>query len=87
MFSDPPNIAGVSSLQRQTKKILDQVKKDNKPVFLTERSNVSAVILSINSYKSLLKNQKEKDNFWASCQEKSLDFWNHPSNDAYEKLL
>jgi len=87
MLPDPPNIAGVSSLQRQARKILDQAKKENKPIFLTERSSVSAVILSIKAYKSLIKSQQEKDDFWLLSQEKSLDFWNHPSNDAYEELL
>lgn len=24
---------------------------------------------------------------WLALTEKSLDFWNHPSNDAYAKLL
>jgi len=86
MLLDPPNIAGISSLQRQAKKILNQAKKENKPIFVTERSNISAVILSINTYKSLLKKYK-KDDFWLLAQEKSLEFWNHPSNKAYEELL
>jgi len=87
MLQNPPNITDISNLQKQIKKILNQAKQKNKPIFLTEKSNISAVILNIKAYKALLKNQKKKDNFWLLSQEKSLDFWNHSSNDAYEKLL
>lgn len=34
-----------------------------------------------------LPSEKDDQQQWLSLTEKSLDFWNHPSNNAYAKLL
>ena len=48
----------------------------------------STVIMNINYYEDLTKvAQNKENNFWMNASCESMDFWDHPSNDVYEKLL
>lgn len=88
MFYSVPKVRGVSMLKRKSKEVIDEVKNSNEPVFLSERDDVSVVLLNVKYYDQLMQNAKDKeDYFWLSASEQTFDFWNHPSNDAYEQLL
>lgn len=78
-----PEVFGVSELQKKYRGILNK-SQNNGPVFLSDRNKISHVILSKKDYISLRK--KHDENFWNQAQESSLDFWDHPSNNAYDEL-
>lgn len=84
-----PQVTGVSDLQRQTKKVLEPIRaQDNKIIMLAERNHVFGVVMSLKHYEDLMTQVIDQENdFWANASESSLEFWNHPSNDAYEKYL
>jgi prevent-host-death family protein len=84
-----PDISGISQFQRSPKTLFTRVKKTQKPLFITERSKVSGVVLDIKSYESLMAQLEQNENmFWAQAQEASFqDIWEHSSNDEYEKML
>ncbi len=79
-----PKIHGVSELQRKAKEILTEAKTTGEPIFVTEHNKVSVVILSQEAYENLIQEEQQG---WQKAQEKSLDFWNHNSNDQYEEML
>lgn len=83
-----PTTVGVSALQRRSKAVLNQAKKSRQPVFLTERNQVSAVLLSRETYEQLIQAlESAEESFWLGATESSLGFWGHKSNSAYEKML
>ena len=83
-----PTTCGVSALQRKSKAILDKVKSGSEPVFLTEHNQISAVILSSDNYEQLINSLKfDETRFWSQATESSLKFWDHKSNNAYEKMF
>ncbi len=84
-----PNTAGVSDLQRKGKEVLEPIKNNEEDVvLLSDRSHVFGAIVNIEHYKELLKLATQQENdFWLSVTEKTFDFWDHPSNDAYEKCI
>ena len=91
MSAPIPNIRGISELQRQGRKALGPIFEEegqSAPVFLSDRNKLFGVVLSLEDYEALLQNQEEAESrLWLSALSASLNFWNHPSNDAYEKLL
>ena len=83
-----PQTANLTELQRQPRRVIQRMGKTKKPIFITDRSRVSAVMMGVDFYDKLLKNiQNKEDDFWLGAMEESLNFWEHSSNDVYEKLL
>lgn len=81
----------MSEVQRQGKKALLPIfepEGERTPVFLTDRNKLFGVVLSLEDYETLLRNQEEGESrLWLSALSESLKFWEDPSNDVYEKLL
>lgn len=84
-----PQVTGVSELQRKGKRALEPITTDkDQIVMLSDRNHVFGVVMSVEHYEQLLQLAVNHENdFWLSATQTSLDFWNHPSNDAYEKYL
>ncbi len=82
MSSIVPKVYGVSSLQRKSRSILDEVKSSEDPVFLTEKNKVSYVLITADAYEAM----NNESYFWTQAQASSLSFWAHESNDAYDEL-
>lgn len=86
-----PKIKGITEVQRKGKKAFSDLidKKGEKGViFLADRNKIFAVVLSVQEYEKMINNQSLRDDSsWLKACESSLDFWNDPSNDAYEKLI
>jgi hypothetical protein len=86
-----PNITGISELQRKGKKALLPIinsDQEGDVVFLSDRNNLFAAVITIQEYERLMKRAQDKESaFWLNASESSLEFWNDPSNDIYESLL
>lgn len=54
-----PIIAGMTDLQRNSKKVVSYT-SGNKPVFLTQRNTIKSVLLSKETYESLLNSHNSK---------------------------
>ena len=84
-----PNVKGITEVQRKGKKAFSELYKkgaDGK-IFLADRNKIFAVVLSLDEYLKLNRTKlSEEDMLWIKASETSLDFWNDPSNDGYEKL-
>ncbi len=85
-----PIIKGITEVQRKGKKafaeLLDGKSKKN-TIYLADRNKIFAVVLSMNEYEKITKKISEDNMLWLKATEKTLNFWNDPSNDIYEKLL
>lgn len=88
MLQLSPQTTNLTELQRKPRNVIQKTHKQKSPVFITDRSRVSAVIMDVDYYDNLVKLAKgQEDSFWLQAATKSFDFWDHASNDAYEKLL
>jgi hypothetical protein len=84
-----PNIKGITEVQRKGKKAFIELNKKETggKIFLADRNKIFAVVLSLEEYRKLNKNRiSDEDMLWIKASQTALDFWNDPSNDAYEKL-
>ena len=84
-----PNIKGITEVQRKGKKAFVELqqKGESGKIFLADRNKIFAVVLSVEEYAKLSKNSvNEEDLMWMKASGTALDFWNDPSNEAYEKL-
>jgi prevent-host-death family protein len=52
-------IIPISDLQTQAKKYVDQVKKTDEPVIITQRGRAAAVLMKYESYEGYLATQEE----------------------------
>ena len=55
MLVDTDRVVGIAELQKNLPKIIRELEKDEKPVFVSRRNNISAVILSAEEYEKILK--------------------------------
>ena len=53
MLVDTDRIVGIAELQKNLPKIIRELEKEEKPVFVSRRNNISAVILSAEEYKKI----------------------------------
>ncbi len=53
------NIIPISLLQSQAKRYVDQVKKTEKPIIVTQRGKAAAVLVDYESYEGFLATQSE----------------------------
>lgn len=84
-----PKIKGITEVQRKGKKAFsDLINKEENVVYLADRNKIFAVVLSVEEYEKISESHtRSSDSFWLNATESSLDFWDDPSNDVYEKLL
>jgi hypothetical protein len=84
-----PQVAGVSELQRNGRKVLQPIKEGTEDVLLlSERNHVFGAVVNIEHYKMLLALiAAQEQDFWMAAAERSFDFWMDPGNDAYDKIL
>ncbi|MFH1561782.1 MAG: type II toxin-antitoxin system Phd/YefM family antitoxin [Patescibacteria group bacterium] len=54
-----PNIISTSGLQRQSGKIIDQVKESSQPYIVVRNNKPQAVILAIDQYEELKRKQEQ----------------------------
>jgi len=88
MLQPSPQTINLTELQRKPKSVIRRVGKSRAPIFITDRSHVSAVIMNVGFYDKLVKIfHNQEDNFWVQAAGESFSFWDHSSNDVYEKLL
>jgi len=55
MLVDTDRIVGIAELQKNLPKIIRELEKEEKPLFVSKRNNISAVILSAEEYKKISK--------------------------------
>ena len=55
MLVDTDRIVGIAELQKNLPKIIRELEKEEKPVFVSRRNNISAVILSAEEYKKIFE--------------------------------
>ena len=55
MLVDTDRIVGIAELQKNLPKIIRELEKEEKPVFVSRRNNISAVILSAEEYEKISK--------------------------------
>ena len=53
MLVDTDRIVGIAELQKNLPKIIRELEKEEKPVFVSRRNNISAVILSAEEYEKI----------------------------------
>ncbi len=86
-----PIIKGITEIQRKGKKAFSDLfdgKKNSDVIYLADRNKIFAVVLSVEKYEKVIQPKiSEESQFWLKLTESSLNFWNDPSNDIYEKLL
>jgi len=85
-----PLIRGITEVQRKGKKafqeLLDRKTKDE-VMYLADRNKIFAVVLSVQEYEKLTKNQSlEERKDWMKATEPTLSFWNDSINDSYDQL-
>jgi prevent-host-death family protein len=65
------NIVSVREMQRNYRKLIDQVKETGRPMYLATHSQTEAVLLDINSYEKLQEQASRRED-WSSVK-KTLD--------------
>ena len=65
------NIVSVREMQRNYRKLINQVKETGRPMYLATHSQTEAVLLDINSYEKLQEQANRRED-WASVK-KTLD--------------
>lgn len=90
VFNMIPFIKGITEVQRKGKKAFQEllaVKSKKNVMYLADRNKIFAVVLSVDAYEKLIQKSISTEQLdWQQATEKSLDFWNDPSNNAYDKL-
>lgn len=62
------NIISVREIQRNYRKVIDQVKETGQPVYLTSHSQTEAVLLDTNSYEQLRNKAYRQGEDWATVK-------------------
>ena len=55
MLVDTDRVVGIADLQKNLPKIIRELEKEEKPVFVSRRNNISAVILPVEEYKKIFE--------------------------------
>lgn len=55
MLVDTDRIVGIAELQKNLPKIIRELEKEEKPLFVSRRNNISAVIISAEEYEKISK--------------------------------
>ena len=53
MLVDTDRIVGITELQKNLPKIIRELEKEERPLFVSRRNNISAVIMSAEEYKKI----------------------------------
>ncbi|WP_025209149.1 type II toxin-antitoxin system Phd/YefM family antitoxin [Hippea sp. KM1] len=87
MLVDTDRIVGIAELQKNLPRIIRQLEKEEKPVFVSRRNNISAVILSAEEYKKIseLLNLLEDMEIADQIRERMKNY-NPEKNVSWEKV-
>ena len=55
MLVDTDRVVGIADLQKNLPKIIRELEKEEKPVFVSRRNNISAVILPAEEYEKIFE--------------------------------
>ena len=92
MYTSIPIVRGVSALQRSYKSVIKDAKDSNQPVFLSDRWNISVVLLSKSAFENLVSKKSnmvkdvDEDNYWLAASTKSLDFWDNEDDEIWDTI-
>ena len=87
MLVDTDRVIGIAELQKNLPKIIRELEKEEKPVFISRRNNISAVILSTEEYKKIFELLDLLDDIEIADQiRERIKNYNPQKNISWEKV-